>query len=49
VAGRQPRLGRTRIGLRCTQGATAWNVYLPLTVKVFAPALAAAAPLPAAP
>ena len=30
--------GRTRIGLRCVEGATAWNVYLPVTVKAFGPA-----------
>jgi flagella basal body P-ring formation protein FlgA len=39
--------GKSRIGLRCTQGPVAWNVYLPITVKVFAPSLIAAAPLPA--
>lgn len=39
--------GRTRIGLRCTQGATPWNVYLPLTVKVFGPGVESAAALPA--
>ncbi len=39
--------GRTRIGLRCTQGGTPWNVYLPLTVKVFGRGLTAAATLPA--
>jgi len=39
--------GRTRIGLRCTRGPSPWNVYLPVTVKVFAPALVAARPLPA--
>jgi flagella basal body P-ring formation protein FlgA len=39
--------GRTRIGLRCAQGGTPWNVYLPLTVKVFGPGLKAAATLPA--
>lgn len=39
--------GRTRIGLRCAQGATPWNVYLPLTVKVFGRGLTACAPLPA--
>jgi flagella basal body P-ring formation protein FlgA len=39
--------GRTRVGLRCVQGPTPWNVYLPLTVKVFAPALVAHAALPA--
>ena len=38
--------GRARIGLRCTQGA-AWNVFLPVTVKVFMPALVLAQPLPA--
>ena len=39
--------GRTRVGLRCLRGATLWNVYLPVTVKVFAPALVAAQSLPA--
>lgn len=39
--------GRTRVGLRCTQGPVAWNVYLPLTVHVYAQAVVAAAPLPA--
>ena len=39
--------GRTRVGLRCTEGPKPWNVYLPVTVKVFAPALVAAAALPA--
>jgi flagella basal body P-ring formation protein FlgA len=39
--------GRTRIGLRCQQGATRWNVSLPLTVRVWAPAAVLAAPLPA--
>lgn len=33
--------GRTRIGLRCVEGPVAWNVSMPLTVKVFAPALVA--------
>ena len=27
--------GKARIGLRCTQGTTRWNVYLPITVKAF--------------
>ena len=31
--------GKARIGLRCTQGATRWNVYLPITVKAFGPGL----------
>ncbi len=39
--------GRTRIGLRCTQGVTPWNVYLPLIVKVFGPGVTSAAALPA--
>lgn len=39
--------GRTRIGLRCLQGATRWNVFLPMTVKVFARSLVAATALPA--
>ncbi len=33
--------GKARIGLRCTQGASKWNVYLPITVKAFGPALVA--------
>ena len=37
--------GRTRVGLRCEQGAVRWNVYWPVTVKVWAPALVAANPL----
>lgn len=39
--------GRSRIGLRCTEGPTPWNVYLPVTVKVFAPAWVLGAPLAA--
>ncbi len=31
--------GRSRVGLRCKQGPTAWNVYLPITVKVWSKAL----------
>lgn len=30
--------GRSRIGLRCLEGATLWNVYLPITVKAWGPA-----------
>ena len=33
--------GKSRIGLRCVQGPTRWNVYLPITVKVFGTALVA--------
>ncbi len=39
--------GKTRVGLRCTRGPVAWNVFLPLTVKVWAPALVTAVPVPA--
>ena len=38
--------GRTRIGLRCVQGEKPWNVFLPITVKVMAPALVAGSTLP---
>ena len=31
--------GKSRIGLRCTEGPTPWNVYLPITVKIFGRAL----------
>jgi flagella basal body P-ring formation protein FlgA len=34
--------GKTRVGLRCARGPVAWNVYLPVTVKVWAPALVTA-------
>jgi len=37
--------GKTRVGLRCTQGPVAWNVYLPVTVKVFTTSLVAAGDL----
>ncbi len=30
--------GRTRLGLRCVDGPTRWNVFLPVTVKAFGPA-----------
>ncbi len=39
--------GKSRIGLRCTQGPSAWNVFVPITVKVYGPALVATAPLSA--
>jgi flagella basal body P-ring formation protein FlgA len=39
--------GRTRIGLKCLQGPVAWNVTMPLTVRLWAPALVTAGPLPA--
>lgn len=37
--------GKARIGLRCTDGAVRWNVYLPITVKIYGPALVATTPL----
>jgi flagella basal body P-ring formation protein FlgA len=39
--------GRTRIALRCVDGPTKWQVWLPITVKVFGPALVARVPLAA--
>lgn len=39
--------GRTRVGLRCVKGVTNWNIYLPLTVNVYGPALVSRAALPA--
>jgi flagella basal body P-ring formation protein FlgA len=38
--------GRSHLGLRCAEGTSAWNVFLPVTVRAFGPALVAAAPLP---
>jgi len=39
--------GASRVGLRCIQGARPWNVSLPVTVRVLAPAPVANVPLPA--
>ena len=39
--------GASRAGLRCVDGPTPWNVYLPVTVHVYGPGLVAAGPLPA--
>jgi flagella basal body P-ring formation protein FlgA len=39
-------LGRSRIGLRCEQGAARWNVSLPVTVRLWAPSLVATSALP---
>jgi flagella basal body P-ring formation protein FlgA len=38
--------GRSHLGLRCAEGAT-WSVQMPVTVRVFGPALVAARPLAA--
>lgn len=39
--------GRSRIGLRCTDGVARWNVTLPIRVAVFGRAVVASGPLPA--
>lgn len=39
--------GASRVGLKCVEGPTPWNVYLPVTITVFGPGLVAAGPLPA--
>ncbi|HSV71024.1 MAG TPA: flagellar basal body P-ring formation chaperone FlgA [Methylibium sp.] len=39
--------GSSRVGLRCADGPVRWNVYLPITVKVWGPAVVATAALPA--
>jgi flagella basal body P-ring formation protein FlgA len=39
--------GRSRIGLRCTDGIARWNVTLPIRVAVFGRAVVASGPLPA--
>lgn len=45
-AGQRP-WGSSRVGVRCLEGPSRWNVFLPLTVRVWAPAVEAAAALPA--
>lgn len=40
-------LGRSRLGLRCNQGSTRWNVFVPVTVRLWAPSLVADGSLPA--
>lgn len=37
--------GRTHVGMRCVQGSVPWNVYWPVTVKVWAKAVVAVVPL----
>jgi flagellar basal body P-ring formation protein FlgA len=46
LAGAARLWGPSRIGLRCVEGATRWNVFVPVTVKVFGTAAVAASPLP---
>lgn len=40
-------LGRTRVGLRCVEGSSLWNITLPVTVSLFAPAAVLREALPA--
>lgn len=40
-----PLWGRSRVGLRCEQGVAKWNVFWPVTVKVYGHALVAVVPL----
>jgi flagella basal body P-ring formation protein FlgA len=42
-----PAWGASRVGLRCVDGATRWNVFLPVTVQVWAPAAVTRMALPA--
>jgi flagella basal body P-ring formation protein FlgA len=30
--------GKTRLGLRCIEGASKWNVFLPITIRAYGPA-----------
>lgn len=39
--------GRARVGLRCTEGAVRWNVFVPVTVKAWGPAWVLRRPVPA--
>ncbi len=47
LAAGSPLWGRTRVGLRCEQGAVAWTFYLPVQVRVSAPAVLTRVALPA--
>jgi flagella basal body P-ring formation protein FlgA len=39
--------GRTRVGLRCTDGVARWNVFVPVTVRAFGAGMVARGHLPA--
>ena len=39
--------GRSRVGLRCLEGAVRWSVYLPVTVKAWGPGWVVRRPVPA--
>jgi flagella basal body P-ring formation protein FlgA len=43
----QRAIGRTRVGLRCVEGPTRWNITVPVTVALFAPAWVLTETLPA--
>lgn len=43
----QRAIGRTRVGLRCLEGTTLWNVTLPVQVSLFAPGIVVREALPA--
>lgn len=47
LPGGTPAWGKGRVGLRCTGGPVRWQVWLPVTVQVLAPALVARGALPA--
>ena len=47
ISGAAGVAGKTRVGLRCVQGPVAWQVFLPVTLQIWAPAVVAQAPLPA--
>lgn len=42
----QRLLAQARVGLRCTSGPTRWQVYLPVSIRAWGPALVAASDLP---
>ncbi|MDE2081871.1 MAG: flagellar basal body P-ring formation protein FlgA [Burkholderiales bacterium] len=42
-----PAWGPTRVGLRCVQGRVHWRVFVPLTVRVWAPGVVSGTALPA--
>ena len=42
-----PAWGRTRVGLRCSEGNVRWTVFMPINVQVWAPALVSTVALPA--
>lgn len=39
--------GRSKVGLRCVDGVTRWNVFVPVTVKAWGPAWVVKATIPA--